>query len=107
MRLNYSILWIEDSSDWAESIQERISEIVESYGLFASFTILPAESDEQKYNGYNLILMDLGLAEGRQVHGREDGGGYQVCGRQGGGSCCRSACQQGCTGGNQSSAGGL
>lgn len=66
MRLNYSILWIEDSSDWAESIQERISEIVESYGLFASFTILPAESDEQKYNGYNLILMDLGLAEGRQ-----------------------------------------
>lgn len=66
MRLNYNILWIEDASDWAESIQERISEIVESYGLFASFTILPSESDKQKYNGYNLILMDLGLAEGMQ-----------------------------------------
>ena len=66
MRLNYSVLWIEDSLDWAESIQERISEIVESYGLFSSFTILQAESEEQKYNGYNLILMDLGLAEGRQ-----------------------------------------
>lgn len=66
MRLNFRILWIEDSSDWAESIQENISEIVESFGLFASFTVLPAESDEHKYDGYNLILMDLGLAEGRQ-----------------------------------------
>lgn len=66
MRLNYRILWIEDSTDWAESIQENISEIVESFGLFTSFTILPAESDEQDYNGYNLILMDLGLADGRQ-----------------------------------------
>ena len=66
MRLNYRILWIEDSTDWAESIQENISEIVESFGLFASFTVLPAESDEHKYDGYNLILMDLGLAEGRQ-----------------------------------------
>lgn len=66
MRLNYRILWIEDSKDWAESIQDNISEIVESFGLFASFTILPAESDKQEYNGYNLILMDLGLAEGRQ-----------------------------------------
>lgn len=66
MRLNYRILWIEDSTDWAESIQENISEIVESFGLFASYTVLPAESDEHKYDGYNLILMDLGLAEGRQ-----------------------------------------
>lgn len=66
MRLNYRILWIEDSSDWAESIQERISEIVESYGLLANFTILSAESDIQKYSSYNLILMDLCLAEGRQ-----------------------------------------
>lgn len=66
MRLNYRILWIEDSTDWAESIQENISEIVELFGLFASFTVLPAESDEHKYDGYNLILMDLGLAEGRQ-----------------------------------------
>ena len=66
MRLNYRILWIEDSTDWAESIQENISEIVESFGLFAGFTVLPAESVEQEYNGYNLILMDLGLAEGRQ-----------------------------------------
>lgn len=66
MRLNYRILWIEDSKDWAESIQENISDIVETFGLFASFTILPSESDDQKYNGYNLILMDLGLAEGRQ-----------------------------------------
>ena len=66
MRLNYRVLWIEDSTDWAESIQDSISEIVESFGLFVSFTILPAESDKQEYNGYNLILMDLGLAEGRQ-----------------------------------------
>ena len=66
MRLNYRILWIEDSTDWAESIQEDINEIVESFGLFANFTVLPAESEEQDYNGYNLILMDLGLAEGRQ-----------------------------------------
>ena len=66
MRLNYRILWIEDSTDWAESIQEDIDEIVESFGLFANFTVLPAESEEQDYNGYNLILMDLGLAEGRQ-----------------------------------------
>lgn len=66
MRLDYRILWIEDSKDWAESIQDNISEIVESFGLFASFTILPAESEKQEYNGYNLILMDLGLAEGRQ-----------------------------------------
>ena len=66
MRLNYRVLWIEDSTDWAESIRENISDIVESFGVFASFTILPAESDKQEYNGYNLILMDLGLAEGRQ-----------------------------------------
>lgn len=66
MRLNYSILWVEDSLDWAESIKDRISEIVESYGLFADFTILSSESDMQKYSSYNLILMDLCLAEGRQ-----------------------------------------
>lgn len=66
MRLDYRILWIEDSTDWAESIKDNIREIIESYGLHASFTILLTESEDQRYNGYNLILMDLGLAGGRQ-----------------------------------------
>lgn len=62
MRLKYKILWVENDSDWAESIEEEIKELVEQqYGFDYDRTFLSKQNDAILFNDYDLILMDLNL----------------------------------------------
>lgn len=62
MKLNYRVLWIENDSEWVESIREEIEEIISDFGLEPDITNKPSGEDNLSYNGYDLILMDLALA---------------------------------------------
>ena len=62
MRLKYKILWVENDSDWAESIEEEIKELVEQqYGFDYDRTFSSKQNDDILFNDYDLILMDLNL----------------------------------------------
>ena len=62
MRLKYKILWVENDSDWAESIEEEIKELVEQqYGFNYDRTFANKQNDAILFNDYDLILMDLNL----------------------------------------------
>ena len=62
MRLKYKILWVENDSDWAESIEEEIKELVESqYGFCYDRTFANKQDDAILFNDYDLIMMDLNL----------------------------------------------
>ena len=62
MRLKYQILWVENDSDWAESIEDDLKEIVEGeYGLVLNWDLYSKQDDTIQYNNYDLILMDLNL----------------------------------------------
>lgn len=62
MRLKYKILWVENDSDWAESIEEEIRELVEQqYGFDYDRTFSNKQNDAILFNDYDLILMDLNL----------------------------------------------
>ena len=62
MRLKYKILWVENDSDWAESIEEEIRELVEQqYGFDYDRTFSSKQNDAILFNDYDLILMDLNL----------------------------------------------
>ena len=62
MRLKYKILWVENDSDWAESIEEEIKELVEQqYGFDYDRTFASKQNDAIMFNNYDLILMDLNL----------------------------------------------
>lgn len=62
MRLKYQILWVENDSDWAESIEDDLKEIVEGeYGLVLNWDLYSKQDDKIQYNNYDLILMDLNL----------------------------------------------
>ena len=62
MRLKYKILWVENDSDWAESIEEEIKELVEQqYGFDYDRTFASKQNDAIMFNDYDLILMDLNL----------------------------------------------
>ena len=62
MRLKYQILWVENDSDWAESIEDDLREIVEGeYGLVLNWDLYSKQDDKIQYNNYDLILMDLNL----------------------------------------------
>lgn len=62
MRLKYKILWVENDSDWAESIEEEIKELVEQqYGFDYDRTFSSKKNDDILFNDYDLILMDLNL----------------------------------------------
>lgn len=62
MRLNYRVLWIENDSEWVESIREELEEIISDFGLESDITNKPSGEENLSYNGYDLILMDLALA---------------------------------------------
>jgi len=62
MRLNYRVLWIENDSGWAESIREELEEIISNFGLESDITNMSSGEKDFCYNGYDLILMDLALA---------------------------------------------
>lgn len=62
MRLKYKILWVENDSDWAESIEEEIKELIEKqYGFDYNKTFAIKQDDAIMFNNYDLILMDLNL----------------------------------------------
>lgn len=62
MRLKYKILWVENDSDWVESIEEEIKVLVEQqYGFDFDRTFSSKQNDAIMFNDYDLILMDLNL----------------------------------------------
>lgn len=69
MKLKYNILWIENETDWAESIEDQIQEYLEDLGFDFERKLISKEEKDINYNEYDLILMDLNLAE--QPNGAE------------------------------------
>lgn len=60
MNLQYSILWIENDSDWVDSIDDEIKDFLIDMGFNPSIT-LHAKENADMYNNYDLILMDMAL----------------------------------------------
>ena len=63
MNLKYRILWIENEKDWVESIEDQIQEYLENLGFICEKKLIAKEEQDISYNDYDLILMDLNLAE--------------------------------------------
>ena len=51
MRLNYRVLWIENDSEWVESIREELEEIISDFGLESDITNKPYGEENLSYNG--------------------------------------------------------
>lgn len=64
MNLQYSILWIENDSDWVDSIDDEIKDFLIDMGFNPSIT-LHAKEDADMYNDYDLILMDMALEDAK------------------------------------------
>lgn len=69
MNLKYRILWIENEEDWVESIEDQIQEYLEDLGFIYERKLIAKEEQGINYNDYDLILMDLNLAD--QPNGAE------------------------------------
>lgn len=69
MNLKYRILWIENEEDWVESIEDQIQEYLEDLGFVYERKLIAKEEQDISYNDYDLILMDLNLAD--QPNGAE------------------------------------
>lgn len=69
MKLYYRILWIENERDWVESIEDLIQVHLESIGFVYERTLIGKEDTGIDYGFYDLILMDLNLAD--QPNGAE------------------------------------
>lgn len=69
MNLKYKILWIENEKDWVESIEDQLQEYLEDYGFIYERKLITKEENDINYNDFDLILMDLNLAE--QPNGAE------------------------------------
>ena len=69
MKLKYKILWIENEQDWVESIEDQIQEYLEDLGFNYEMKLIGKEEKNIAYNDYDLILMDLNLAD--QPNGAE------------------------------------
>ncbi|MCQ2286767.1 MAG: hypothetical protein MJZ76_07820 [Bacteroidales bacterium] len=64
MNLQYSILWIENDSDWVGSIDDEIKDFLIDMGFDPRIT-LHAREDADMYNDYDLILMDMALEDAK------------------------------------------
>ena len=62
MRLKYNILWIENEVDWVESIEDQIQDHLEGLGFEYKRTLIGKEEKNVNYDSYDIILMDLNLA---------------------------------------------
>lgn len=69
MRLKYKILWIENEEDWVDSIYDQIQEHLSDLGFEFEKKLIAKEEESVNYDEYDLILMDLNLAE--QPNGAE------------------------------------
>lgn len=70
MKIKYKVLWIENDSDWVDSIEDQIREYIERLGFVYSMTLIDSERANTNYEEYDLILMDLnlsGLPNGAQL----------------------------------------
>lgn len=63
MNLKYKILWVENDEDWVESIEDSIEDFVEGLGFIYEKELLKRREENINYNEYDLILMDLNLAD--------------------------------------------
>ena len=75
MRLEYNILWFEDSEDYVESLKPRLEGFIEGFGFEPKFTIVPNGSDLPELldnNSFDIILMDFSL-EGESGNGGNGG----------------------------------
>ena len=63
MNLKYRILWIENEEDWVESIEDQIQDYLEDLELVYEKKLIVKEEPGIDYNKYDLILMDLNLAD--------------------------------------------
>jgi len=64
MRLEYNILWFEDSETYVGSLKPRLEAFIEDFGFEPKFTIFPDGSDLPKLlinNSFDIILMDFNL----------------------------------------------
>ena len=74
MRLEYNILWFEDSDDYVESLKPRLEEFIEGFEFKPNFTIVPNGSNLPELlsnNSFDVILMDFNL----DVESGNDGNG--------------------------------
>ena len=62
MRLKYQILWIENETDWVDSIEDQFQEYLNELGFSYERKLITKEDQGIDYNKYDLILMDLNLA---------------------------------------------
>lgn len=69
MKLKYRILWIENEQDWVESIEDQIQDYLEDMGFIYDMKLIGKEEKNIAYNNFDLILMDLNLAD--QPNGAE------------------------------------
>ena len=69
MKLKYRILWIENDDDWVESIEDQIQDYLDDLGFTYEKTLIGKEEVGIDYNLFDLILMDLNLAD--QPNGAE------------------------------------
>lgn len=69
MQLRYCILWIENDQDWVESIEDQIQDYLEDLEFLYERKLISKEEKDINYNDYDLILMDLNLAD--QPNGAE------------------------------------
>jgi len=67
MKLDYNILWFEDSDDYVESLKPRLEDFIGDFGFEPKFTIVPNGSDLPELlgnNSFDIILMDFNLDGG-------------------------------------------
>lgn len=71
MKLQYSILWIENESEWLEPALEYVKDIIEENGFELISTLKSTEaevtdllSDEAPFKNFDLILVDFQLDRG-------------------------------------------
>lgn len=69
MKLKYRILWIENEADWVESIEDQIQEHLDALEFIYKKKLISKEEQDIDYSSYDLILMDLNLAD--QPNGAE------------------------------------
>lgn len=75
MRLEYNILWFEDSETYVGSLKPRLEAFIEDFGFEPTFTIVTNGSDLPELLGndsFDIILMDFNL-EGESGNGGDGG----------------------------------
>lgn len=78
MKLEFTILWIDDSDTWVESVRDVLSSIIEDRGLIPKIIVEHSISDSKKHlksncDVFDLILVDFRLGENKDTNEQEFG----------------------------------